>query len=125
MKEKESILTNIPSSKIGSDFIRVSDRKDPVVNLPPRMLDFYHPSGEIHIQSVDKAGQATKVVSCPGQENKHCAEGNSIFKEHVSDHLGMSSYPSSELECLMKTSPSGPYFDNIKLEQAACKMKKK
>ncbi|KAJ3760147.1 alpha/beta-hydrolase [Lentinula raphanica] len=96
---------NLVDKTIGSDFIRVSDRKDPVVNLPPRMLDFYHPSGEIHIQSVDKAGQATKVVSCPGQENKHCAEGNSIFKEHVSDHLG-------------------PYFDNIKLEQAACKMKK-
>ncbi|KAJ3786772.1 alpha/beta-hydrolase [Lentinula aff. detonsa] len=95
---------NLVDTTIGTEFIRVSDRKDPVVDLPPRMMDYYHPSGEIHIVDVDKDGQATKVVACPGQENKHCAEGNSIFKEHVSDH-------------------SGPYFDDISFGQDACKMK--
>ncbi|KAH7874076.1 alpha/beta-hydrolase [Lentinula edodes] len=96
--------TKFVDSTIGSDFIRVTDRKDPVVDLPPRLLDYYHPAGEIHIEDVDKTGQATKIVACPGQENKHCAEGNSIFKDHTSDHLG-------------------PYFNDISFGQDACKMK--
>ncbi|KAJ4473345.1 alpha/beta-hydrolase [Lentinula edodes] len=94
---------NFVDSTIGSEFFRVSDRQDPVVDLPPRFSDYYHPSGEIHIQDVDKTGQATKIVACPGQENKHCAVGNSIFKEHISHHLG-------------------PYFNDISFGTDACKM---
>ncbi|KAJ3998648.1 alpha/beta-hydrolase [Lentinula boryana] len=79
---------NYVDSTIGSDFHRVTDRKDPVVDLPPHLLNFFHPSGEIHIEAVDENGQATKVAACPGQENKHCSAGNSIFHDELINHRG-------------------------------------
>ncbi|KAJ3733933.1 alpha/beta-hydrolase [Lentinula guzmanii] len=85
---------NYVDSTIGSEFHRVTDRKDPVVDLPPHLLNFFHPSGEIHIEEVDENGQATKVAACPGQENKHCSAGNSIFHDEWLNHRG-------------------PYFNNI------------
>ncbi|KAJ3728570.1 alpha/beta-hydrolase [Lentinula raphanica] len=85
---------NYVDSTIGSDFHRVTDRKDPIPDVPPHLLNFFHPSGEIHIQEVDNAGQATKVVNCPGQENEHCSEGNSVFHDEFLNHRG-------------------PYFHNI------------
>ncbi|KAJ3741672.1 alpha/beta-hydrolase [Lentinula detonsa] len=79
---------NYVDSTIGSEFHRVTDRKDPVVDLPPHLLNFFHPSGEIHIEEVDENGQATKVAACPGQENKHCSAGNSIFHDEWLNHRG-------------------------------------
>ncbi|KAJ3815394.1 alpha/beta-hydrolase [Lentinula aff. lateritia] len=85
---------NYVDSTIGPGFHRVTDRKDPVVNLPPQLLHYHHPSGEIHIEDVNTAGQATKVVKCPGQENIHCSAGNSVIHAILLNHRG-------------------PYFENI------------
>jgi len=81
--------------EIGPSFHRVSDRKDPIVDLPAfEVLGYVHPEGETHIKEVNKQGQATSIVNCPGQENNHCSKGNSLLKDvftlksSVNDHLG-------------------------------------
>ncbi|KAJ4463335.1 alpha/beta-hydrolase [Lentinula edodes] len=79
---------NYVDSTIGPGYHRVTDRLDPVVNLPPRLLHYHHPSGEIHIEDVNTAGQATKVFKCPGQENIHCSAGNSLFHMILLNHRG-------------------------------------
>ncbi|KAI0746036.1 alpha/beta-hydrolase [Earliella scabrosa] len=69
-------------------FVHVTNQDDVVPNVPPHFLDFQHPSGELHIQSVDDAsGQAT-MVACPGQENQNCAAGNSLLDTSIVNHLG-------------------------------------
>ena len=61
---RESCALQVPT------FVHVTNQDDVVPNVPPHFLDFQHPSGELHIQSVDDAsGQAT-MVACPGQENQ-------------------------------------------------------
>lgn len=49
-------------------FTHVTNQKDPVPSVPPRFLSYQHASGEVHITSVDSAGDGT-LVACPGQEN--------------------------------------------------------
>jgi hypothetical protein len=79
----------------------VTNQNDPVPTVPPTFLDFVHPQGEIHIQAVDPAGQATAIVSCIGQDNENCATGNNILEASIPDHLG-------------------PYFNDISFGGSAC-----
>ncbi|KAJ7197977.1 alpha/beta-hydrolase [Mycena pura] len=82
-------------SKVGVTF--VTNQKDPVPTVPPLILGFTHPSGEIHI--VDSSQK--NLVACPGHDNEHCAAGNSILHDSVANHLG-------------------PYFDNVSFGSAQC-----
>ncbi|KAJ7106652.1 alpha/beta-hydrolase [Mycena epipterygia] len=82
-------------SDVGVTF--VTNQNDPVPTVPPLLLGFAHSSGEIHI--VDSS--QTNLVACPGQDNEHCATGNSLFHVSVANHLG-------------------PYFDNITFGSAVC-----
>lgn len=75
--------------QLGASLQHVTNQKDPVPIVPPRFLDFQHPSGEVHINAVDADGEATDIVACPGQENDNCSEGNSLIEASVSNHLGM------------------------------------
>ena len=50
-------------------FTHVSNQEDPVPQLPPHVLSYQHPEGEVHVESVNSAGVAT-MVACPGQENE-------------------------------------------------------
>ncbi|KAJ7080185.1 alpha/beta-hydrolase [Mycena belliarum] len=82
-------------SNVGVTF--VTNQNDPVPTVPPLTLGFTHSSGEIHI--VD--GSQSNLVACPGQDNKHCATGNSLLDVSISNHLG-------------------PYFDDITFGGAEC-----
>ncbi|KAJ7868689.1 alpha/beta-hydrolase [Mycena leptocephala] len=82
-------------SNVGVTF--VTNQNDPVPTVPPLLFGFTHSSGEIHI--VDSSQQ--NLVACPGQDNKNCATGNSVFHASVANHLG-------------------PYFDDITFGSAAC-----
>jgi len=73
---------NFVDATIGSTFNRITNGQDPIPIVPPRALDYSHPSGEVHIFP----GNVT--VACPGQENAACQEGHSILKEHFADHKG-------------------------------------
>ncbi|KAI0295641.1 Alpha/Beta hydrolase protein [Multifurca ochricompacta] len=76
---------NLIDSTFGSgEFTYVTHGHDPVPNVPPRLLDYQHSSGEVHIPS---SGEAN-AVACPGQENTNCQDGNSFFSTSVSDHAG-------------------------------------
>lgn len=81
-------------------FTHVTNQKDPVPLLPPKLLSFQQPAGEVHITAVDKAGKAS-VVACPGQENKNCADSNSVLDPSISNH-------------------EGPYFNGISFGAHAC-----
>ncbi|KAH9859057.1 alpha/beta-hydrolase [Lenzites betulinus] len=70
------------------DFIHVTNQNDPVPNVPPHDLSFEHPSGEVHITSVDATSGDATMEACPGQENQNCAAGNSLLKVSVANHLG-------------------------------------
>lgn len=82
-------------SNVGVTF--VTNQNDPVPTLPPLLLGFAHSSGEIHIADSSQ----TNLVSCPGQDNEHCATGNSIFDSSIQNHLG-------------------PYFDDVTFGSAEC-----
>ncbi|KAL0579509.1 hypothetical protein V5O48_002493 [Marasmius crinis-equi] len=90
-------------STLGDTFVRITNQNDPVPRLPPRdPFGFQHTSGEIHIKSVDDAGQATELLACPGQENENCADGNNpLSLTGIPNHLG-------------------PYFDDISFSELAC-----
>jgi len=93
---------NLVDATIGNAFTHVTNQHDPVPIVPLRdflTLDYQQPSNEVHIQSVN--GFNADAVSCPGQENTNCAEGNSILDADVSNHLG-------------------PYFNNITLGASQC-----
>jgi len=93
---------NFIDSALGKTFTFVTNQNDPVPTLPPRFLEFQHSQGEIHIRSVDTAtGNPTSVVSCPGQENDNCSEGNSLLDVDLSNHIG-------------------PYFQNISMNHKNC-----
>lgn len=92
---------DLVDSNLGSSYTYVTNQNDPVPLLPPRLLGFQHPSGEIHINAVDANGDATNIVSCPGQDNENCSEGNSPLHADVQNHLG-------------------PYFEDISFGAAAC-----
>jgi len=82
-------------AQLGNTLTHVSNKNDPVPTVPPRFLDFQHPSGEAHINSDDS------VVSCPGQENDGCSDADSLFEISIPDHLG-------------------PYFGSISMSSSAC-----
>ncbi|KAL0057375.1 hypothetical protein AAF712_015984 [Marasmius tenuissimus] len=91
---------------LGSTLVRITNQDDPVPRVPPRLFGYQHPSGEVHIKSVNPGGQATDVVTCEGQENESdgCSSGNSaldVLKLDVPNH-------------------KGPYFDNISFSGKAC-----
>ena len=48
----------------------MTNQNDPVPNVPPHFLDFQHPPGELHIDSVDDSTGDAQIVTCPGQENE-------------------------------------------------------
>lgn len=87
--------------------VHVSNQHDPVVSLPPRLLSFQHPSGEIHIttplntSSVEGDGVVDGIVACAGQENSNCSDANDLVDADVQDHLG-------------------PYFDELSFGQSQC-----
>ncbi|KAK7685860.1 hypothetical protein QCA50_011207 [Cerrena zonata] len=87
--------------KLLPSFTHVTNQKDPVPLLPPKLLDFQHPAGEVHISSVDSKSGKAALVACPGQENKNCADNNSLLTPSISNH-------------------EGPYFNNISFGSHAC-----
>ncbi|KAI0782829.1 alpha/beta-hydrolase [Abortiporus biennis] len=82
-------------------FTHVTNQHDPVPDVPPQLLSYQHPSGEIHITSVSIDGNTATLQACPGQENKNCADGNNLLDSSILDHLG-------------------PYFDDISFSSFAC-----
>jgi len=62
------------------------DRKDPVPIIPPKILGFKQPSGEIHVEDDGS------IFACPGQDNDNslCSTGDvkNIFEASVEDHFG-------------------------------------
>ncbi|KAK7685856.1 hypothetical protein QCA50_011203 [Cerrena zonata] len=87
--------------KLLPSFTHVTNQEDPVPLVPPQLLSFQHPSGEVHITSVDpKSGKST-LVACPGQENKSCSDDNSLLSASIPNH-------------------SGPYFSDISFGASAC-----
>lgn len=101
-------------TKIGSAYSYVTHANDPVPRVPPEALDFFHPSGEVHIIS------SSQTVSCPGQENDNCSDGNSLLDASVDDHLGEAFDASTSCAYILTRSATGPYFDNIFMSAAAC-----
>jgi pimeloyl-ACP methyl ester carboxylesterase len=94
------------SVQLGSSFIRVTNRADPIAIVPPRFLFFQQPAGEVHVTSVNFVGQVTGIVSCPGQDNavsvcgslmsysliiiftQNCAASISLSETNISNHIG-------------------------------------
>ncbi|KAF8576843.1 alpha/beta-hydrolase [Ramaria rubella] len=77
--------------------VHIHNKNDPVGTVPPRFLDYQHPSGEVHIQADNSS------VNCPGQENQdsECIDGQSILNTSVDDHFG-------------------PYYANISMGHSFC-----
>ncbi|KAI0326033.1 lipase [Cubamyces sp. BRFM 1775] len=72
----------------------INNKEDPVPVLPPIVLGFHHPSGEVHIQD------SGEWMTCPGQDNpgKQCAAGAvSIVRFNENDHDGP--YDGVEMGC--------------------------
>ncbi|CAK5266192.1 unnamed protein product [Mycena citricolor] len=86
---------NFVDSNGGVTFM--TNQHDPVPSVPPLLLEFAHPSGEIHV--VDSSQR--NIVSCPGQDNENCISGNSLFDVSIGDHLG-------------------PYFSDITFGSSEC-----
>ncbi|OSD03904.1 alpha/beta-hydrolase [Trametes coccinea BRFM310] len=86
---------------LGSSFTHVTNQNDPVPRVPPQSLQFQHPSNEIHITSVDSAGNIATAESCPGQENSHCSDGFDILDFSIDNHRG-------------------PYFHNVSMGNKFC-----
>lgn len=64
----------------------INNEEDPVPVLPPLLLGYVHPAGEIHIQD------SGSWDACPGQDNDSdlCSTGDvsTIFEWDTSDHDG-------------------------------------
>ncbi|KZP18794.1 alpha/beta-hydrolase [Athelia psychrophila] len=89
-------------STLGANFTYVTNQHDPVPTVPPQFLSYKHSAGEIHIQAVNAVtGNATSVVSCPGQENINCIDGNNPLADNTANHIG-------------------PYFNNISMSRGSC-----
>jgi hypothetical protein len=100
------------AAQVGVTF--VTNQNDPVPTVPPLLLGFTHSSGEIHI--VDATQQ--NLVACPGQDNEHCATGNSLFHISIANHLG--EWRPCFLKWLIIDCSRGPYFDDITFGGAEC-----
>ncbi|KAH0583182.1 hypothetical protein H2248_011065 [Termitomyces sp. 'cryptogamus'] len=88
---------------LGTTMAHMTNQDDPVPLVPPQLIGYQHPSGEVHIRAVDANGDATDVVACPGQENENCSDGNSFLESSVQNHLG-------------------PYLENVSFGSAACSL---
>ncbi|KAJ7780069.1 alpha/beta-hydrolase [Mycena maculata] len=75
----------------------MTNQNDPVPTVPPELLGFHHPTGEIH--SVDAT--QSNFIACPGQDNENCSTGNSLLAVNETNH-------------------DGPYFDNITFRRGQC-----
>ncbi|KZO92898.1 alpha/beta-hydrolase, partial [Calocera viscosa TUFC12733] len=62
--------------------IHMSNKFDPMPDLPPQLLGWQHPEGELYIEP-----GSDDVVNCPGEENIHCALGNLLALD-IEDHFG-------------------------------------
>ncbi|KAJ8076086.1 hypothetical protein PM082_022071 [Marasmius tenuissimus] len=91
-------------------FTRITNQKDPIPRVPPRLFGYQHPSGEVHINAVNKEGQATDIVECEGQENESdgCSSGNEVFRKIL------------KLDTAGAKDHTGPYFGNISFSSTAC-----
>ncbi|KII85999.1 hypothetical protein PLICRDRAFT_304796 [Plicaturopsis crispa FD-325 SS-3] len=95
-------FADLVNANLGSTgFTFITNQHDPVPEVPPRFLGYVHPQGEVHILDDDAQGNAKTIVACPGQENEHCSEGNSLLDASVQNHLG-------------------PYFQGIKMSAPDC-----
>lgn len=93
---------NFVDATLGGNFTYVTNQHDPVPTVPPEFFSYQHSAGEIHIQAVNAAtGNATSVVSCPGQENANCIDGNNPLADSTANHIG-------------------PYFNNISMSGSNC-----
>ncbi|KDQ51863.1 hypothetical protein JAAARDRAFT_184692 [Jaapia argillacea MUCL 33604] len=91
---------DLVDSTLGTNFVHITNRHDPVPTVPPYFLGYVHPSQELHITGLDQAGETTMVL-CPGRENNHCSDGTSLLASSVKDHLG-------------------PYFQNVTFGNSHC-----
>jgi len=83
-------------------FTHVTNQADPIPIVPPHILNFQQPSGEVHINSVNSGSGSVAMVSCPGQENDNCSDSHSGLDPFgILNHLG-------------------PYFDNISFGGPSC-----
>lgn len=74
----------------------VTNQLDPVPTLPPRFLDFVHPTGEVHIVAADaRTGEPTNIVSCSDRDNEGCSTGTNLLQANVSDHKSASRFLAS------------------------------
>lgn len=65
----------------------INNREDPIPTLPPALLGYVHPTGEVHIQD------SGAWVSCPGQDNpnEQCSVGDATIPlnwNFEGDHYG-------------------------------------
>jgi hypothetical protein len=71
----------------GGSLTRVNNKEDPIPIVPGRLLDFVHPSGEVHIQD-----EGNEWVSCPGHDNTSllCSVGDvpNVLEGNILDHMG-------------------------------------
>ncbi|KAH9940517.1 alpha/beta-hydrolase [Epithele typhae] len=92
---------DLVDSTLGDNFKFVTNQNDPVPQVPPHLLDYQHPSNEIHITAVDASGQTATAQACPGQENENCVESLSLINAKKINH-------------------NGPYFANISMGNKFC-----
>ncbi|KAN0088316.1 hypothetical protein V8E55_005373 [Tylopilus felleus] len=66
--------------------MHINNLKDPVPIIPPRFMEYVHPSGEVHIR------ETGEWASCPGQDNpsKECIVGDvpNILMSDPANHDG-------------------------------------
>ncbi|KZP08345.1 lipase class 3 family protein [Athelia psychrophila] len=77
----------------------VNNKEDPVPILPPRLLGFVHPDGEVHIQD------SGVYDNCPGHDNTSplCSTGDvlTILQGNTTNHAGP--YAGVEMGCSLST----------------------
>ncbi|TFK48429.1 alpha/beta-hydrolase [Heliocybe sulcata] len=91
---------DLVDSNLGTSFTHITNQNDPVPTVPPQLLGYVQPQGEVHIVSANATG-AIQTVACPGTENDNCSDGNSLLDASVANHRG-------------------PYFQNISMSGSAC-----
>lgn len=86
---------NFVDEKLPGKVTHINNKKDPVPILPPKLIGYHHPSGEIHIQ------ESGAWVQCPGQDNDSpfCIVGAvpDILSSDIADHVGP--YNGITMEC--------------------------
>ncbi|KAH9055744.1 lipase class 3 family protein [Lactarius vividus] len=79
-------FANWVDAHLDGQVTHINNREDRIPTLPPRLLGFHHPSGEVHITD------SGTWESCPGQDNPStlCSVGDvsNNFKSNTNDHNG-------------------------------------